>query len=64
MEQPREQGPGQLLLADDRSSCAHYHINLDAPVRSIPEEKLKKILYGTKGEEVKVQVPGRNGRKL
>ena len=42
---------------------AHYHINLNAPVRSIPEEKFKKILYGTQGEEVKVHVQGKSGRE-
>ncbi len=44
-------------------SVAHrYHINLDIPVREIPEEKLNRILYGTQGEEITVQVEGRNGR--
>lgn len=40
-----------------------YHISLDMPVREIPEEKLRKILYGTQGEEVTVQVEGKNGRR-
>jgi len=40
----------------------HYHISLDTPVNHIPEEKFNKILYGTQGEEVTVQVEGRNGR--
>ena len=43
--------------------AAHYHINLNVPVHSIPEEKLKKILYGTQGEEVKVHVQGKSGRE-
>ncbi len=44
-------------------AVAHrYHINLDAPIREIPEEKLNHILYGTQGEEVTVQIEGRNGR--
>ena len=40
----------------------HYHINLDEPVRDIPEEKMHKILYGTQGEEVTVRIEGKNGR--
>src|SRR5512136_773946 len=38
----------------------HYHINLDAPVREIPREKLDVILYGTKGQEVSVNIQGRD----
>ncbi len=41
--------------------ASHYHINLDTPVRDIPEDKLHKILYGTKGEEIKVHVQGKSG---
>ncbi len=41
----------------------HYHINLDAPVKQIPPEKLEKILYGTKGEEITIHFEGRNGRE-
>ncbi|BAJ64336.1 excinuclease ABC subunit UvrA [Anaerolinea thermophila] len=41
----------------------HYHINLDAPVKNIPPEKLEKILYGTKGEEITIHFEGRNGRE-
>ena len=41
----------------------HYHINLDIPVSQIPPEKLKRILYGTQGEEVTVHVEGRNGHQ-
>lgn len=59
---PREQNGGyywQMIEA-----VAHrYHISLETPVREIPQEKLDKILYGTKGEEVTVHVEGRNGRQ-
>lgn len=41
----------------------HYHINLDAPIRVIPQEQLDKILYGTRGEEIKVLMQGKNGRE-
>jgi excinuclease ABC subunit A len=40
-----------------------YEIDLEAPVESIPDEKLKKILYGTGSKELKVEFTGRNGRK-
>ncbi len=36
----------------------HYHIDLNAPVRDIPKEKLDLILYGTKGQEVTVNIQG------
>jgi excinuclease ABC subunit A len=40
-----------------------YHIDLDAPVRSLSEYKLNTILYGTQGEEVTVHYQNRDGRK-
>ena len=42
----------------------HYHIDLDKPVNEIPPEMLRKILYGTGGEEVAVRIEGKNGREL
>ena len=41
----------------------HHQINLEAPVESIPDEKLDQILYGTEGKELNVEFTGRNGRK-
>jgi len=41
----------------------HYHIDLEAPVETIPQEKLDKIFYGTGGKELTVEFVGRNGRK-
>ncbi len=43
--------------------ASHYHIRLDAPVSSIPDEKLKYILYGTSSEEMTVHMHGQNERK-
>ncbi len=40
-----------------------YDIDLEAPVESLPEDKLDKILYGTGGKELTVEFTGRNGRK-
>lgn len=58
---PREQGGYYWQMIE---AVAHrYHINLDVPVRQIPEEKLKKILFGTQGEEITVHVEGRNGHQ-
>ncbi len=45
------------------SVAEHYKIDLEAPVESIPSDKLDKILYGTGGKEMKVEFTGRNGRK-
>ncbi len=41
----------------------YYKIDLEAPVETIPDEKLDKILYGTGGKELKVEFSGRNGRQ-
>jgi excinuclease ABC subunit A len=58
---PREQGGyyWQMIEAVARA----YDIDLDAPVSSIPEEKLNKILYGTGREEVQIHLHGRNDRQ-
>jgi len=37
-----------------KNVSAKYHINLDTPVSSLPQEKLNTILYGTHGEEMKM----------
>ncbi len=39
--------------------CEHYHIDMDAPIRTISAEKLKLILYGTGSQEVQVHIQGR-----
>jgi excinuclease ABC subunit A len=41
----------------------HYKIDLEAPVETIPNEKLDKILYGSGGKEMAVEFTGRNGRQ-
>jgi excinuclease ABC subunit A len=45
------------------AAAKHYKIDLEAPVETIPDEKLDKILYGSGGKELKVEFTGRNGRK-
>jgi excinuclease ABC subunit A len=59
---PRERDQGSYYWQMIEAVARQYHISLDIPVREIPEDKLRKILYGTKSEEVEVQLEGRNGR--
>jgi excinuclease ABC subunit A len=58
---PREEGGyyWQTLAATARE----YHIDLDAPVRSLSPEKLEVVLYGTKGQEVTVHYQNKDGRQ-
>ncbi len=58
---PREQGGyyWQMIEAVARK----YHINLDAPVGTITQDLLNKILYGTGSEQLAVVMEGRNDRK-
>ena len=58
---PREEGGyyWQLLEAVGRE----YHIELGAPVCSIPPEKMNVILYGTQGREVTVHYRNKDGRQ-
>ncbi|MBE0409513.1 MAG: excinuclease ABC subunit UvrA [Anaerolineales bacterium] len=58
---PRDEGGyyWQTLEAAARD----YEIDLNAPVRSIPPEKLDIILYGTNGKEVTVHYRNKNGRQ-
>ncbi|UCE00303.1 MAG: excinuclease ABC subunit UvrA, partial [Chloroflexota bacterium] len=58
---PREEGGyyWQTLGA----AAEEYQIDLEAPVKLIPEEKLQIILYGTNGKEVTVKYKNRNGRQ-
>lgn len=58
---PREQGGYYWQMVE--AVTKHYHIDLDAPINSIPEDKLNKILYGTGNEQIPMTVEGRNERK-
>jgi len=58
---PREQGGYYWQMIE---AVAHlYHIELDAAVRTITEEKLQKILYGTGTQEIVVHIQGKNDRQ-
>ncbi len=58
---PREQMGYYWQMVE--AVAREYHIDLDAPVRDLPKEKLEKILYGTKGEEIAVHLHGKNERQ-
>ncbi len=59
---PREEGSGYYWQTLE-AVADHYHIDLDAPVRSLSKEQLDHILYGTQGREVTVHYENRDGRK-
>ncbi len=58
---PREEGGyyWQMLEAVARE----YHIDLNAPVRSIPPEKMAVVMYGTQGKSVTVHYHNKDGRR-
>ncbi|MBN1149046.1 MAG: excinuclease ABC subunit UvrA [Anaerolineales bacterium] len=58
---PREEG-GYYWQALE-AAAAHYKIDLDAPVRTLPKEKLDLVLYGTRGEEITIHYRNKDGRK-
>ncbi len=59
---PREEGGGYYWQALE-AVARHYKIDLDAPVCSIPPEKMDLILYGTGGQEVLIHYRNKDGRQ-
>jgi excinuclease ABC subunit A len=57
---PREEGGYYWQMVE--AVAKKFHIDLDAPVRTISPEKLDKILYGTNGETLSIHFQGRNDR--
>ena len=57
---PREEGGYYWQMVE--AVARKFHIDLDAPVKTIPPEKLDKILYGTNGETLSIHFQGRNDR--
>jgi len=45
------------------SAAKAYHINMDMPVKNIPEDKLNIILYGTNNKEVEMSLRSRDNRQ-
>lgn len=58
---PREEGGYYWQTLE--AAAREYKIDLDAPVRTISQDKLDIILYGTNGNEVTVHYRNRNGRQ-
>jgi excinuclease ABC subunit A len=58
---PKEEGGYYWQTLE--AAAREYDIDLDAPVRSIPSDKLNIILRGTNGNEVTVHYRNRNGRR-
>jgi excinuclease ABC subunit A len=58
---PREEG-GYYWQALE-GAAREYHIDLNAPVSTIPQEKLDILLYGTNGREVTVHYHNKHGRQ-
>ena len=59
----RERDQGGYYWQMLEATAKAYHIDLDAPVKDLSEEKLKIVLYGTAGKEVSVHLQGRNERQ-
>jgi excinuclease ABC subunit A len=58
---PREQGGYYWQMVE--AVAKNYHIDLNAPVSTISQELLNKILYGTGSQQLTIQMEGRNDRK-
>jgi excinuclease ABC subunit A len=58
---PKEEGGYYWQTLE--AAAQEYEIDLDAPVRTIPTEKLEIILHGTNGNEVTVHYRNRHGRQ-
>ena len=58
---PKEEGGYYWQTLE--AAAREYEIDLDAPIRTISQEKLDVILYGTNGNEVTVHYRNRNGRQ-
>ncbi len=58
---PREEGGYYWQTLE--AAARHYHIDLDTPVKTIPQEKLDIVLYGSRGKEVTVHYHNRDGRR-
>ncbi len=58
---PREEGGYYWQTLE--AAANEYNIDLDAPIRTVSEEKLQIVLRGTNGKEVTVHYKNRNGRQ-
>lgn len=58
---PREQGGYYWQMVE--AVAKEYKISLDAPVNTISQENINRILYGTGNEQLTITMDGRNERK-
>jgi excinuclease ABC subunit A len=58
---PRDEGGYYWQTME--AAARHYKIDLNAPVKTLPKEKLDIIFYGTRGEDVTVHYQNRDGRQ-
>jgi excinuclease ABC subunit A len=58
---PREEG-GYYWQALE-GTAREFHVDLNAPVRNLPKEKLDVLLYGTHGQEVTIHYKSADGRQ-
>jgi excinuclease ABC subunit A len=58
---PKENGGYYWQMLEAVSE--HYGIDLEAPIASIPDDKLNILFYGSGGKELTVSFSGRNGRQ-
>ena len=58
---PREEGGYYWQTME--AVARQYHIDLNAPVRTLSQAKMDMVLYGTRGEEVTVHYQNRDGRR-
>jgi len=58
---PREQGGYYWQMVE--AVAKEYKIDLDAPVNTISQENINRVLYGTGNEQLTITMDGRNDRK-
>ena len=55
---------GGLAQMYFQSLADHYHFSLDTPVRDLPKEAVDILLYGTKGEKIRLQRDSENAKSV
>lgn len=60
---PKENGSGYYWQMVE-AAARYYDIDLNVPIRSVPQEKIDIILYGSDGKEIPVYYRNRHGREM
>ena len=55
---------GGLAQMYYQSLAEHYHFSLDTPVKDLPKEVVDILLYGTKGEKIRLQRDSENAKSV